>query len=1079
MKKRRRKGATEEELAAAEAAPAAETAAEPAGETAAVEPLYAAALEAKVKELHKTAGFCGLCAGVLRSFASHASRRPACKSHPGSRKLTPEEWEQLKSEVEEEFANPLRAKEVKVQAAKERHAQQWKPPDAGSQAEQEYKLDFGKHSGKTIQEVLAKDAKYFIHLASWKNKIFQESASLGKALQKEGLLESLLNKRPELQVERAQRIVAKVAEETKSGKELHPEIKKLRLHQQIEASQILDSEDKQEALALVPLQKASCRKRKYKPQPKVLLPHCSICGDTTHKRQTCPFANLQGEGIPERTAVVMAHLQDKKKAAVTSRLKCAQIQLRSQKYESRPSHTSRAPVHRSFLAYSRAQPSEMAQMLEEDGLVWDLKGVPCPRQKCADNEASDRRMIRTRDGARAVGLTSNKLLGKRCTNDSQGKDIHQTTVWHSCDSCRTRQSIALHNPIFEGFIGGGGSYGISYAVMAMWNAVEGVAISITVRMLNISEGLCQQYYHRAYVIMAWGARRRQKLIVWGTGTSKTVEVEVDATVICRWRVVEHGTLVYYYYCYIGARQRGNMDNLALMPLGISRSENQGRVNPESSEAYRKFCKEVFGVKRHGLLSVTDGANTYKCRCQQCKTIFEAHYSVNHSRQPVPEFSRPEPAVPADIETDETRASIITTNTLDAEWGFCKGPLPKNLEAKTEGQIQRTDILVRAQQFRRMVSTGDRWAAFLEEARLWANQKSAAKATQASVGKFASQLAAKRNVASSSGKGAGVTDGNGEVPLSPAEAQALQGALQDATAADAEAAKAMPALQGALQDATAADAEAAKAMPEFVLSNSNLWRHVEGFYNIPPDVMEALHSGLAQVYDEASADALFMLQWLCDCSDLWAELAAAVHSQPELGEGVPALPGIFDEFVSALFRIQRLALQNSEQFGNLGKTDEQALSELALGELSFVLSKSPGDNNNCLIWSLAQGLAYQGWLDFGSNQAQRCQNIRKKLIATPGLHPREANGQKNPMAFLQHHLHAKKILSELLGELPAEGIQVIVHTRWCTPQSPPEALTFSSSLGPEAPGGGNPAVTIHLFNRTGRGTGGYHYDLLMQ
>ena len=48
-----------------------------------------------------------------------------------------------------------------MQAAKERHAHQWKPPDAGSQAEQEYKLDFEKHSGKSIQEVLAKDPKYF------------------------------------------------------------------------------------------------------------------------------------------------------------------------------------------------------------------------------------------------------------------------------------------------------------------------------------------------------------------------------------------------------------------------------------------------------------------------------------------------------------------------------------------------------------------------------------------------------------------------------------------------------------------------------------------------------------------------------------------------------------------------------------------------------------------------------------------------------------------------------------------------------------------------------------------------------
>ena len=189
---------------------------EPAGE-AAVPPARVAALEAKLKELQKTAGFCGLCAGVLRSFSSHASRRPACKQHPASRKLTPQEWEQLQSEVEEEFTNPLRAKELKVAAAKERHAQQWKPPDAGSQAEQEYKLDFGKYSGKTVQEVLARDPKYFAHLASWKNNIFQERASLGKALEKEGLLESLLNKRPELQVARAEKIVAKVAEECSGG----------------------------------------------------------------------------------------------------------------------------------------------------------------------------------------------------------------------------------------------------------------------------------------------------------------------------------------------------------------------------------------------------------------------------------------------------------------------------------------------------------------------------------------------------------------------------------------------------------------------------------------------------------------------------------------------------------------------------------------------------------------------------------------------------------------------------------------------------------------------------------------------
>ena len=186
-----------------------------------------------------------------------------------------------------------------MQAAKDRHAEQWKAPDAESSMEQEYKFDFGKHSGKTIKQVQDLDPDYLKHLASWKNNIFVERASLGKALQKEGLLDNLLQKRPQLQVERAQQVMAKVAEERTSGKELHPEVKKLRMPQQVEASEILGSGEKQEILALVPLQKKSSGKRKFSPQPRVLLPHCSVCGDTSHKRQTCPFRDLQGAGIPE------------------------------------------------------------------------------------------------------------------------------------------------------------------------------------------------------------------------------------------------------------------------------------------------------------------------------------------------------------------------------------------------------------------------------------------------------------------------------------------------------------------------------------------------------------------------------------------------------------------------------------------------------------------------------------------------------------------------------------------------------------------------------------------------------------
>ena len=112
-------------------------------------------------------------------------------------------------------------------------------------------------------------------------------------------------------------------------------------------------------------------------------------------------------------------------------------------------------------------------MLELDGLLIDLKGVPCPRQKCLSS---------TQEGY----LSNTKTLGKRCHSDQHAPDKKLKTVWHRCDSCTIRQHVGLHNPIFAGFIGPG-SNGISYAVLAFWNCVEGVAQSVTVRQLNTSE----------------------------------------------------------------------------------------------------------------------------------------------------------------------------------------------------------------------------------------------------------------------------------------------------------------------------------------------------------------------------------------------------------------------------------------------------------------------------------------------------------------------------------------------------------------------------------------------------------------
>jgi hypothetical protein len=279
---------------------------------------------------------------------------------------------------------------------------------------------------------------------------------------------------------------------------------------------------------------------------------------------------------------------------------------------------------------------------------------------------------------------------------------------------------------------------------------------------------------RASAIMAAEAHRLQKLIVWGTGTSKTVEVEIDATVICKWKAEEEGHLVHYYYCYIGARQRGNLATFALMPLGVSKSIGEGRVNPESSEAYHAFCKEVFGDQKHNLISMTDGAQTYRCRCELCTLRFEEHYWVNHSLKPIGEFTRQEPAILADVESGETRAGTAGTQGVDADWGLLKSPLPKNISARTPAEIERCDLLVRAQQFRRMISTGDRWAAFLEGARYWIRARAeATDVCKARAGNFARSFGQQRRSRQAQ---LDLREQQAEVPLSVGEAAALQNLL---------------------------------------------------------------------------------------------------------------------------------------------------------------------------------------------------------------------------------------------------------------------------------------------------------------
>ncbi len=60
---------------------------------------------------------------------------------------------------------------------------------------------------------------------------------------------------------------------------------------------------------------------------------------------------------------------------------------------------------------------------------------------------------------------------------------------------------------------------------------KGVSATVTCRQLEIGEDSVPLFYDRCFEVMAMDAVHLQSQIQWGTGTTATVEVELDCTVI--------------------------------------------------------------------------------------------------------------------------------------------------------------------------------------------------------------------------------------------------------------------------------------------------------------------------------------------------------------------------------------------------------------------------------------------------------------------------------------------------------------------------------------------------------------------
>jgi hypothetical protein len=193
---------------------------------------------------------------------------------------------------------------------------------------------------------------------------------------------------------------------------------------------------------------------------------------------------------------------------------------------------------------------------------------------------------------------------------------------------------------------------------------------------------------------------------------------------------------------------------------------------------------------------------------------------------------------------------------------------------------------------------------------------------------------------------------------------------------------------------------------------------------------------------------------------------------------------------------RLAVQNSHADA---RSDTEALQELRAlgfergrGEIFRDAEDRPA--NQCLADSLLQLLIRHGCLrgDIGEpTRKEACAENRRRLVEGPvALRPTDRcpfTGARvageSPGAFLQHDVHAEptvRFFMEwfalrgcVLRGLPAEGIQLVVRSRFDSETLPPDRMDICVGDG----SGGGEALRLDLYNVTGGGISGTHYDPL--
>jgi len=275
----------------------------------------------------------------------------------------------------------------------------------------------------------------------------------------------------------------------------------------------------------------------------------------------------------------------------------------------------------------------------------------------------------------------------------------------------------------------------------------------------------------------------------------------------------------------------------------------------------------------------------------------------------------------------------------------------------------------------------------------------------------------------------------------------------------------------------------------VPGSSTLREAMEVLVDVLPDVLRlSLEAVLEQQFDSKQACAVSAIRWAG-----WDQLVGEVL---ELSIGVTEedvrLQLMLEALTKKMRGFVRIAADNAAM---PVCSDEHRIAQLREHGWERKFGLTFGENN-CLADSLLQLLVRCGVLSSEITEVQReeaCAANRSSLQRSDpalGLRPRQRDAftgedhGEDDGAYLQHDVHAAPTVrfliawfrgrGQALRGLPASGIRLIVMSRFDSEVAPRDEVRICED---EGAGEAAPPLTLALYNLTGDGISGSHYDPL--